>query len=37
MGPAPLLARITARSRRELGIEPGLHLWAQIKGVALLN
>jgi molybdate transport system ATP-binding protein len=37
IGAAPLLARITARSRRELGIEPGLHLWAQIKGVALLN
>jgi molybdate transport system ATP-binding protein len=37
IGSAPLLARITARSRRELGIEPGLHLWAQIKGVALLN
>jgi molybdate transport system ATP-binding protein len=37
IGPSPLLARITARSRRELGIEPGLQLWAQIKGVALLN
>ncbi len=37
IGASPLLARITARSRRELGIEPGLHLWAQIKGVALLN
>jgi molybdate transport system ATP-binding protein len=37
IGPSPLLARITARSRRELGIEPGLRLWAQIKGVALLN
>jgi molybdate transport system ATP-binding protein len=37
VGPSPLLARITARSRRELGIEPGVQLWAQIKGVALLN
>ena len=37
IGPSPLLARITARSRRELAIEPGLQLWAQIKGVALLN
>jgi molybdate transport system ATP-binding protein len=37
IGASPLLARITARSRRELGIEPGLRLWAQIKGVALLN
>ncbi|WP_322402563.1 molybdenum ABC transporter ATP-binding protein [Massilia luteola] len=37
MGPSPLLARITERSRRELDIVPGLQLWAQIKGVALLN
>ena len=37
IGSSPLLARITARSRRELAIEPGLRLWAQIKGVALLN
>jgi molybdate transport system ATP-binding protein len=37
MGDSPLLARITERSRRELGIAPGLRLWAQIKGVALLS
>jgi len=37
MGESPLLARITERSRRELGIAPGLRLWAQIKGVALLS
>ncbi|MFS2022385.1 molybdenum ABC transporter ATP-binding protein [Massilia sp. CT11-137] len=37
MGESPLLARITERSRRELGIAPGLPLWVQIKGVALLN
>ncbi|WP_075793881.1 molybdenum ABC transporter ATP-binding protein [Massilia putida] len=37
IGDSPLLARITERSRRELGIAPGLQLWAQIKGVALLN
>jgi molybdate transport system ATP-binding protein len=37
MGDAPLLARITERSRRELGIAPGLRLWVQIKGVALLS
>jgi molybdate transport system ATP-binding protein len=37
MGDSPLLARITERSRRELGIAPGLRLWVQIKGVALLN
>jgi len=32
----PLLARITERSRRELGIVPGQPVWAQIKAVALL-
>ncbi len=37
MGDSPLLARITERSRRELGIVPGLQLWVQIKGVALLS
>ncbi|TQK05398.1 molybdenum ABC transporter ATP-binding protein [Herbaspirillum sp. SJZ107] len=37
MGPAPLLARITERSRRELDIVPGRELWVQIKGVALLG
>jgi molybdate transport system ATP-binding protein len=37
MGPSPLLARITARSRRELDIAPGRQVWAQIKGVALLD
>lgn len=37
MGSSPLLARITERSRRELDIAPGLQLWVQIKGVALLN
>ena len=37
MGESPLLARITERSRRELGIAPGLRLWVQIKGVALLS
>jgi molybdate transport system ATP-binding protein len=37
VGEAPLLARITARSRRELEIAPGRALWVQIKGVALLG
>jgi molybdate transport system ATP-binding protein len=37
MGPSPLLARITARSRRELNIVPGRQVWVQIKGVALLT
>ena len=36
VGATPLLARITERSRRELGITPGLPVWAQIKAVALL-
>ena len=36
VGPSPLLARITERSRRELAIAPGQQLWAQVKGVALL-
>jgi len=36
IGETPLLARITERSRRELGIEPGCSLWAQVKAVALL-
>ncbi|HZX30905.1 MAG TPA: molybdenum ABC transporter ATP-binding protein [Rhodocyclaceae bacterium] len=31
-----LLARITERSRRELAIEPGQPVWAQVKAVALL-
>lgn len=33
----PLLARITQRSLRQLGIARGLCLWAQIKAVALLG
>ncbi len=37
MGPSPLLARITERSRRELDIQPGRAVWVQIKGVALLG
>jgi molybdate transport system ATP-binding protein len=36
VGATALLARITERSRRELGIAPGQQLWAQVKGVALL-
>ena len=35
-GDALLLARITERSRRELRLEAGQPLWAQIKAVALL-
>ena len=36
VGITPVLARITERSQRELGIKPGLLVWAQIKAVALL-
>ncbi|BAL26755.1 molybdenum ABC transporter ATP-binding protein [Azoarcus sp. KH32C] len=34
---APLLARITKRSAVELAIAPGMELFAQVKGVALLR
>jgi molybdate transport system ATP-binding protein len=33
----PLLARITARSAQTLGLRPGLAVYAQIKGVAILG
>lgn len=33
----PLLARITRRSSNNLGIAPGLPVWAQVKAVALLD
>lgn len=36
-GGTPLLARITRRSADQLGLAPGLPLWAQIKAVALLG
>ncbi|MFJ7316522.1 molybdenum ABC transporter ATP-binding protein [Pseudomonas sp. NPDC098747] len=35
-GGTPLLARITRFSRDQLGVRPGLQLWAQIKAVAVL-
>ena len=34
---SPLLARVTQRSARLLGLAPGLALYAQIKGVAILG
>jgi molybdate transport system ATP-binding protein len=37
VGETSLLARITERSRRELGIREGQQVWAQVKGVALLQ
>jgi molybdate transport system ATP-binding protein len=36
VGGTPLLARITRRSRDQLGLEAGSRVWAQIKAVALL-
>jgi molybdate transport system ATP-binding protein len=37
VGEVALLARISERSQRELGICPGLPVWAQVKAVALLG
>jgi molybdate transport system ATP-binding protein len=37
VGGCTLLARITERSARTLALEPGLKLYAQIKGVAILG
>lgn len=37
IGGTPLVARVTERSRRNLRIEAGQQLWAQIKSVALLR
>lgn len=36
-GGCPLLARVTTRSAHALGLAPGLTLFAQIKGVAILG
>lgn len=36
VGGSPLLARVTARSAHTLGLRPGLAVYAQIKGVAIL-
>lgn len=37
LGHARLLARITAKSAQQLGIQSGLEVMAQVKGVAVLN
>ena len=37
VGGCTLLARVTQRSVRQLGLQPGLRLFAQIKGVAILG
>ncbi len=36
VGPTPIVARITERSRRDLSIQPGSRVWVQIKSVAIL-
>lgn len=37
VGTMPLLARLTRRSAMGLGLAPGMHVWAQIKTVALIG
>jgi len=36
-GDEPILARITRKSALELGLQPGMRVFAQVKGIALLN
>ncbi len=36
-GDATLLARITSRSAHQLGLQPGMTVWAQLKSVALVE
>lgn len=36
-GTSPILARLTQRSASELGLVPGMVVWAQIKAVALIG
>lgn len=37
VGSTPLIARISGRSRKELRLEPGSSVWAQVKSVAVLR
>jgi molybdate transport system ATP-binding protein len=37
VGGTPFIARISARSRNQLRIEPGCSVWAQVKSVAVLR
>jgi len=37
VGNVPLLARLTRKSALQLGLAPGMTVYAQIKGVALLG
>ncbi len=36
-GPTRLLARVTQRSAQALGLAPGLRVFAQVKGIAIVN
>ncbi|MGK2927898.1 MAG: TOBE domain-containing protein, partial [Lysobacterales bacterium] len=36
-GRVPILARVTRKSARDLGLQPGMAVYAQVKGIALLN
>ncbi|MFB0937079.1 MAG: molybdenum ABC transporter ATP-binding protein [Propionivibrio sp.] len=36
-GNTPLIARVTKRSASQLGVRPGMELWAHIKAVALIG
>lgn len=36
-GGVPVLARVTRKSAHELGLQTGMSLYAQVKGIALLN
>ena len=37
IGRTPLIARLTKRSAAQLGLQPGMTIWAQIKAVALIG
>jgi molybdate transport system ATP-binding protein len=36
-GGVPLLARVTRKSAADLGLQPGMEVFAQVKSIALLN
>jgi molybdate transport system ATP-binding protein len=36
-GRVPILARVTRKSARDLGLQPGMAVYAQVKGIALLH
>lgn len=36
-GPTPILSRLTSRAVAQLGLEPGMNVWLQIKSVAVIG